>query len=476
MRFSAFGSWMITSVSFLAVASLNAKPLIPTPPDFPILGELEPLWVKHIHDAKDKETSLAVLAENPEYQSILKKHQINLLGGPIIGQLTPTSAVVWFRSAVPAQVTVKVGEKTFGPMATSFDSDLTGSIKLTGLQPFSKISYQLEVAGEAASPAPQELAFRTPPEAGMKERFSIAFGSCSRYVPDHEPIWEVMAAQKPIAYLTLGDNLYIDLPQHQQRQRVYYYRRQFHPSYRMMTASTGVYAIWDDHDFAGDDSSGGPDPFKPAWKKKNFDVFSQNWNNPPYAGGEAQPGTFFDFVIGDVHVIMTDGRYYRDFAEGKTMLGPYQKKWLLKTLAESTSKFKILCSGTLWNEMADKKGRDSWEGVSAERDEVFSLIRDQKISGVFLLAGDRHRHEMFKLKYDVGYLLYEFQTAKVTNIHTHNANPHALFSYNEGNFFGMLDFDFKAEDPSVTYRCVTEKGESPEHLIFKTSLSELTPK
>ena len=109
-----------------------------------------------------------------------------------------------------------------------------------------------------------------------------------------------------------------------------------------MTASTGVYAIWDDHDFAGDDSSGGPDPFKPAWKKKNFDVFSQNWNNPPYAGGEAQPGTFFDFVIGDVHVIMTDGRYYRDFAEGKTMLGPYQKKWLLKTLAGSTSKFKIL--------------------------------------------------------------------------------------------------------------------------------------
>ena len=125
--------------------------------------------------------------------------------------------------------------------------------------------------------------------------------------------------------------------------------------------------------------------------------------------------------------------------------------------------------------MADKKGRDSWEGVSAERDEVFSLIRDQKISGVFLLAGDRHRHEMFKLKYDVGYPLYEFQTAKVTNIHTHNANPHALFSYNEGNFFGMLDFDFKAEDPSVTYRCVTEKGELPEHLIFKTSLSELTP-
>ncbi|MGC6426421.1 MAG: alkaline phosphatase D family protein [Akkermansiaceae bacterium] len=452
-----------------------AKPLLPTPPDFPILGELEPHWVKHVHGAAERGTNLEALSENPQYQEILKKHGVNLLGGPSIGQLTPTSAVVWFRTAQPAEVMITHGEKSFGPVKTSYQSDLTGTIKLTGLNPFSKISYNLKVDGTAASPAPEKLAFRTPPEAGARERFSIAFGSCSRFVPDLEPIWEVIAAQKPLAYFTLGDNVYIDLPKDQQKQRVYYYRRQFHPSYRMLTSSAGVYAIWDDHDFADNDSAGGPHPFKPSWKKKNFDVFSQNWNNPPYAGGKSHPGTFFDFTIGDVHVIMTDGRYYRDFKKGKTMLGPHQKEWLLQTLGASKSKFKILCSGTLWTEKADKKGKDSWQGVSEERDEIFALIRDQKIPGVFLLAGDRHRHEMFKLQYDVGYPLYEFQTAKVTNIHTHDANKHALFSYNEGNFFGMLDFDFKAADPTVTYRCVTEKGESPKHLIFKTSLSELTP-
>jgi len=462
----------LSALLFLpAIAS--AKPLIPTPPDFPLLGELEPLWVKEVHDAKDPTTSLKALEDHPAYQALLKKHQISLLGGPTLGQLTPTSAVVWFRTAQPASVTIVIGDKTFGPTKTSFKSDLTGTIQLTGLKPFSDHSYRILVDGKDGSPAPETRSFKTPPAPGSREKFSIAFGACSRFVPDAEPIWEVMAAQNPIAYLTLGDNVYIDLPQHQQKQRVYYYRRQFHPSYRILTASTGIYSIWDDHDFGKDDSIGGPEVHKPAWKLKNFEVFAQNWNNPPYAGGKERPGCFYDFTLGDVHFIMTDGRYYRE--KGKSMLGPHQQAWLLETLSNSKSSFKVLCSGTLWTEKADKGGRDSWWGYRKDRDEIFSLIRDKKIPGVFLLSGDRHRHEMFKMEFDTGYPLYEFETAKVTNIHTHNANPHSLFSYNKGNFFGMVDFDFSVDDPTVTYRCVTEKGESPEKLTFTTSLSELTP-
>ena len=455
-------------------AALAAKPLLPTPPDFPLLGELEPLWVSQIYDSKDRSASLATLADHPAYQAILKKHNITLLGGPTLGQLTPTSATVWFRTAKPAEVTILIGDQTFGPVKTDFKDDLTGRIQLTGLTPFTEHSYQILVDGKAASPIPKSLAFTTPPEAGSKQKFSLAFGACSRFVPQAEPIWEVVAAQKPLAYLTLGDNVYIDLPLDQQKQRVHYYRRQFHPSYRVLTASAGIYSIWDDHDFGKDDQEGGPLTFEPAWKVKNFEVFAQNWNNPAYAGGREQPGCFFDFKIGDVHFIMTDGRYYRD-TKGNSMLGDFQQKWLLNTLAESQSQFKVLCSGTLWTEKADKNGRDSWQGFRKDRDEIFSLIRDQKIPGVFLLSGDRHRHEMFKLDFNVGYPLYEFETAKVTNIHTHNANPHALFSYNEGNFFGMLDFDFQLDDPTVTYRCVTDKGESPKQLTFSTSLSKITP-
>ncbi|MFW2384855.1 MAG: alkaline phosphatase D family protein [Akkermansiaceae bacterium] len=463
-------------LGFLTISVAFSKPLLPTPKDFPILGELEPLLIREIYDSQSPNASLATIAKNPNYLALLQKHRLNLLGGPALGQLTPSSISIWFRTALPAEVKVMLTDgKTFGPVKTTFESDLTGTITITDLKPDTSYAYQLLIDGKIASPLPQTLSFKTSPTHNFKGKFSVAFGACSRYVPENEGIWNIMAAQNPIAYLTLGDNVYIDLPKDQQKQRVHYYRRQFHPAYRNLTATTPIYAIWDDHDFAANDDEGGPQIFKPAWKVKNFGVFAQNWNNPPYAGGKTQPGTFFDFVIGDVHFIMTDGRYYRH-RKGQSLLGDFQKKWLKTTLANSKSKFKVLCSGTLWTEHADKGGKDSWQGYAAERDEIFSLIRDQKIGGVFLLAGDRHRHEMFKLGFDLGYPLYEFQSAKVTNIHTHNANKHALFSYNKGNFFGMLDFDFTSENPSVTYRCVTEKGTSPDHLKFTTTLNDLTPK
>ncbi|MGJ8695741.1 MAG: alkaline phosphatase D family protein [Verrucomicrobiaceae bacterium] len=465
-----------SALTCLLVGSTLAKPLLPTPKDFPILGELEPLLVGEIYDSSDRDASLKTLSENPDYLALLKKHQLTLLGGPALGQLSPTSVSVWFRTALPAEVTVLLADgKTFGPAQTTFADDLTGTISITGLKPDTSYTYQLLINGRPANPLPENLTFRTAPEENFTGKFTVAFGACSRYVPENEGIWKVVAAQNPIAYLTLGDNVYIDLPEDQQKQRVHYYRRQFHPAYRTLTATTPIYSIWDDHDFAADDDEGGPKTFKPDWKLRNFQVYAQNWNNPPYAGGEKHPGTFFDFVFGDVHFIMTDGRYYRH-RKGGSMLGDFQKTWLKETLANSKSKFKVLCSGTLWTEHADKGGRDSWQGYAKERDEIFSLIRDKKIGGVFLLSGDRHRHEMFKLGFDVGYPLYEFETAKVTNIHTHDANPHALFSYNKGNFFGLLDFDFTSANPTCTYRCVTEKGTSPGHLKFTTSLQDLTPR
>ena len=432
---------------------------------------LEPFWMEEIYGSSDTTASLETLASHPTYQDILTRQKITLLGGPTLGQLTPTTATVWFRTARPASVTVSVGNKTFGPTLTSFETDLTGTISLTGLRPFAQHQYQIFVDGQIASPLPSELTFTTPPPAGARQKFSVAFGACSRFVPELEGIWEVIAQQNPLAYLTLGDNLYIDRPENQNMQRVHYYRRQFHPSYRVMTASTGIYSIWDDHDFGNNDQAGGAGIIQ-TWKLHNFNVFAENWNNPSYPGGGAYPGCFYDFTLGDVHFIMTDGRFYRE--KGQTMLGPEQQNWLLQTLASSKSTFKVLCSGTLWTEHADN-GLDSWAGHRQDRDEIFALIRDAKIPGVFLLSGDRHRHEMFQINFDVGYPLYEFETAKVTGYHSHPSNPFALFSYTKGNFFGMLDFDFSVQDPTVTYRCVTESGKSPQHLTFQTSLAKLTP-
>ena len=50
----------------------------------------------------------------------------------------------------------------------------------------------------------------------------------------------------------------------------------------------------------------------PFWKKDwAFPIFRQNWANPSYGGGDAQPGCWYAFYIGDVDFIMLDCRYYR---------------------------------------------------------------------------------------------------------------------------------------------------------------------
>ena len=165
---------------------------------------------------------------------------------------------------------------------------------------------------------------------------------------------------------------------------------------------------------------------------------------------------------------MTDGRYYRDFKK-KTMLGPVQKQWLLNALKNSKATFKVIASGTLWTETADKGGKDSWWGVKEEREEVFSLIDKEKIGGVILLSADRHRTDVYEIKRPKGYTLYEFETSKLTNRHTHGTRKQAIFSYNKGHFFGMLTFDLVPSDPTVTFRCITKDSKTVYTLTLKRS-------
>jgi len=98
--------------------------------------------------------------------------------------------------------------------------------------------------------------------------------------------------------------------------------------------------------------------------------------------------------------------------------------------------------------------------VPKEREEIFSLIDAEKIGGVILLSADRHRTDVYQIKRPNGYTLYEFETSKLTNNHTHGTKKEALFSYNKGNYFGHITFDLTKADPELTFKCITvDKGE-----------------
>jgi alkaline phosphatase D len=351
-------------------------------------------------------------------------------------------------------------------VSTQARQDFTALLDVTGLTADTAYGYDILVDGESVFDEAQPV-FRTHPAKGQRAKFTVGFGGGARYNPAKERMWEVIAGHAPRAFLFLGDNVYIDQPESRTKQRVHYYRRQLRPEYQRLTASTAIYAVYDDHDLGENDCAGGPDPFLPDWKFQSWKVFRENWNNPSYGGGDTYPGCWFEFSIGDVDFFMLDNRYYRDFENG-TMLGSVQKQWLLSRLKASEATFKVIASGTLWTEHADKGGKDSWWGVRGEREEIFSLI-DREVEGVILLSADRHRTDVYKIQRPNGYPLFEFETSKLTNEHTHPTKEEALFSYNEGNFFGLLTFDLTRDDPEVTFRCITFENEEVFELTVRRS-------
>lgn len=454
---------MLTVITLLTTCistGIQAKAPLPMPADGSSLAELDNYLLETLYKTEDNDTGLVSIVDESAFKEIVAKNNLALFGGPMLGDVTDTSARIWIRTPAAAKVQVIAGRQGESskliksePRQTSPTNDYVALLDIKGLTPLSSYEYDILVDGESVYKGSLP-SFRTSPAKGQRAKFKIGFGGGARYIHENERIWDVIAAYSPSAFLFLGDNVYIDLPKCRTKQRVHYYRRQLRPEYRRMTAATAIYAIYDDHDLGKNDCSGGPDPFQPDWKFPSWKVFRENWNNPYYGGGEKHPGCWFDFSIGDVDFFMLDNRYYRSFKDG-TMLGPVQKRWLLSRLSESTATFKVIASGTLWTEHADKGGKDSWWGVKAEREEIFSFIEKQKIAGVILLSADRHRSDVYQIKRPDGYDFYEFESSKLTNKHTHPMKKKAVFSYNTGNFFGLLNFDLTKADPEVTFQCIT---------------------
>jgi alkaline phosphatase D len=89
-----------------------------------------------------------------------------------------------------------------------------------------------------------------------------------------------------------------------------------------------------------------------------------------------------------------------------------------------------------------------------------------------LISGDRHRADVYKIDWPGDYPLWEFENAVLTNRHHHGTREEAVFSYNKGHMFGVLDFDTKKADPTLTYRVVTDKDKTVyEKTLRRSTLS-----
>jgi len=430
----------------------------------------------------DPREVFAPLYAHEGFKQWAKGQQQMLLHGPMLGAVTDASARLWVRTADEAKVQVELrpargagGAAVTANGATRADRDYTTVVEVKGLKPNTEYAYTVKVDGR---PEGKPATFRTFAPRGEAAKFSIAFGGGAGYTPPHERMWTLLADHDPTAMLLLGDNVYIDDPEHALTQRYCYYRRHARPEWREFTASTPIFTIYDDHDFGMNDCVPGPEIDNPPWKRQVWNVYRENWVNPSYGGEEKQPGCWYDFHIGDVHFIMLDCRYYRDL-KGGSMIGPVQKKWLFETLKHSKGTFKVLASSVPWSAGVKGGSKDTWDGFPAEREEIFAFLEDNRINGVLLMAADRHRSDLRRTPRPNGYDLYEVMSSRLTNVHTHGLVKNArgsefILGYNEKCSFGKLTFDTTAADPKITYEIYSIDNEPVG--TFDLKLSALSHK
>jgi alkaline phosphatase D len=408
---------------------------------------------------------LAPLQASEEFRRYAAgRDPVQLLHGPLVGAVTEQSARFWVRTLdeVTVEVILSRSPDLTDPVRSEAGRsqagrDFTAVVEARGLRPATTYHYNVLLAGEPVLKPPLP-SFRTYPPVGTAARFQVAFGGCAMYYPPAERIWDLIRGYRTEALLLLGDNVYVDLPEMPNGLHYYtYYQRQSRPEFRRLVSSIPTYAIWDDHDAAIDDVWLGPYTDKPDWKMPLFRQFQENWNNPVWGAEPEWPGCWFNSSIGPVEVFMLECRLYRTnpFDKDPTMLGPVQKAWLKEKLRESKAVFKVIASSVPWAFEAKPGVKDTWNGFQEERREIFDFLAENRIDGVILLSGDRHRSDAWRIDRPNGYPLYDFESCRLTNQHVHELMPGALFGYNEKQSFGLLTFDTKIADPTVTYQIIS---------------------
>ncbi len=228
----------------------------------------------------------------------------------------------------------------------------------------------------------------------------IAFGSCSKLQDTNpQPVWDEIRAEKPDALLLLGDNIYLDHNNHtvaadlSAELKGLYAAQSAEPSFAALRADMKargkpVIAIYDDHDFLGNDRCGGESQqlLRVAARAELIAAF-----NPPRTGADV----YSSQVLGPVRLIVLDTRYYRETvaasaSDRSAILGAAQWTWLEAELGRNDTTFAVIGSSTTFHHHA---GTEAWEFYPAAFARLRDLLRGRV--GALVLSGDIHHNALY---------------------------------------------------------------------------------
>ena len=342
---------------------------------------------------------------------------VKLTHGPMIGHTTDIAARIWVRVDEPCDFWIQASSINGGSYLISekvrliAEDNFCGTVYLKGLAPKTEYAYRVFL-DDTEQPQTVVQEFKTFPKPGEPGVVRIGFAHSLPTVPGDQITWRAIASKKPDLFILMGDNIYSNSTEPEKQRRMYLnFREDRH--FRVFSAATPIYAIWDDHDYGKNNS----DRTQPG-KEKSLKTFNEMWANPP-SQAKMTRGIWTRFTIGQAEFFLMDVRYHRspnddpDNSE-KTMLGLEQRDWLMKALNESEAVFKFPVSGSSWN----CGGVEAWNHrFTNEYDKILSYIAAQRITGIILLGGDQHACKIAVRPKESwgGYDLHEWMAGQIWN-------------------------------------------------------------
>ena len=353
--------------------------------------------------------------------------------GPISGAVSHDSA--WVKAKLryrgtSAQLLVSTNvelqnPRRLGPVTAVTDRGNMVEFRVTGLEPDTQYFYGLEIHG--APVLNRRGAFKTFPPPDGPASFNFAFGSCAR-TGSENPVFNRIRELRPLFFLHTGDFHYLNITSNALvKFRMAYDEVLASPVQAALYRSVPLVYVWDDHDFAGNNS----DRRAPAHRAARlvYEEYMPHYDTP---AGDGDVPIYQSFAVGRVKFIVTDLRSERDEVKkpdgpGKSMLGAAQKAWLKSELLAAKGKYPLIfwvssvpwigeagvnyypvhdrVSGYIHHTNAALFKRDPataeqnrqvqnnddfWGAYAHERREIADFIRDQQIPGVCILHGDAH--------------------------------------------------------------------------------------
>jgi len=398
------------------------------------------------------------------------------------GNVTPTSASVSVRlnaAGLRARLVVSTNDRLTPAVFSQVIASAAGSgntvvLDIQGLQPATDYDYGIEVGGVLRTEFNSRGKFRTFPQGASS--FRLAFASCGDYRDADQRVYDAMLAEQPLLFLHMGDFHYSDTNSILTDD----YRRNYdsvlnHRNQGALYRGVALAYMWDDHDFAGDDSNGtaiGTAAARTVYR-----------DTVPHYPINVTGGTIGQsFTVGRVRVIMTDLHSAATPATtaesaAKTRLGAAQKAWFKQELITARDVgFPLILwvSTTPWIG-APTLGADTWAGYSTERSELADFFKDNLIKNLVVLSGDMHA-----LAYDNGansdYALgggaplVVLQAAPLTRLGEPKGGPYAAGPILGTGQYGLLEITDNG-GPNIQCRFTGKRVGEGAKLVFQFAAS-----